>query len=356
MKRSIPRLLCLLALAFGLPTQAVRPVRPARSTNDTLRQQQVLPQAKTEKAAIPELRFRSDGRFRILQLTDLHYTDNERQSGHVPGMLADLIGREQPDLIILTGDLIYAQPAEKLLRRIGNLLAKQGVPYAVTLGNHDAEQGLTRNEVYDIVRTLPGCVNARYNPAEERQGTFLIPLDATGGSCAAALYIMDSNDYNADDHSYAGVDREQVAWYEHHSKALEARAGQQVPGLVFLHIPLPEYPVAFARDSAAVGFRLEKECPGRDNHGLFEALVRRGDVVGVFAGHDHANNYLAVLRGIVLGYGRYSGGFAEYQELLSGARVIELRQDRPGFVTWERLANGREARRTEFPRPLKPSK
>lgn len=351
MKRSIPRLLCLLALAFGLPTQAVRPVRPARSTNDTLRQQQVLPQAKTEKAAIPELRFRSDGRFRILQLTDLHYTDNERQSGHVPGMLADLIGREQPDLIVLTGDLIYAQQAEKLLHRIGNLLAKQGVPYAVTLGNHDAEQGLTRSEVYDIVRTLPGCVNARYNAAEERQGTFLIPLDATDGKCAAALYILDSNDYNADDHSYAGVDREQVTWYERRSEALENRAGHKVPALMFLHIPLPEYPAAYDHDAAPIGFRLEKECPGRDNPGMFEALRRRGDVMGVFAGHDHANNYLAVLEGIVLGYGRYSGGYAEYQELVSGARVIELRQDRPGFVTWERLVNGREARRTEFPRP-----
>ena len=83
---------------------------------------------------------------------------------------------------------------------------------------------------------------------------------------------------------------------------------------------------------------------------MFAAMVRRGDGAGVFRGHDQANKYIALREGIALGYGRYSGGFAEYQELLSGARMIELRQDRTGFATWERLANGREMRRTVFPR------
>ncbi len=342
MKKIIGLLAALAAVVSGTaqtpPTDA-----GADGSGATLRNA-----ARTDGTA--ELRFRSDGRFRIMQLTDLHYTDSERQSGHVLPMLAELIGREKPDLILLTGDLIYARNAEKLLRRIGTFLYKQGVPYAVTLGNHDAEQGLTRGEVYDIVRTLPGCVNARYNPAGERQGDFVLPLAGTDGACAAALYVMDSNDYNADDHSYAGVDAEQVAWYERRSEDMESRWGRKVNSLVFLHIPLPEYPDAFDRDPQAVGFRLEKECTGRDNHGMFDAMVRRGDVAGVFAGHDHANNYIAEKEGIALGYGRYSGGFAEYQELLSGARMIELRQDRRGFTTWERLANGREVRRTVFPK------
>ncbi len=299
----------------------------------------------------PALRFRPDGRFRILQLTDLHYTASARRSGHVLPMVADLIDRERPDLIVLTGDLVYDRPAAPLLRRIGTLLAGKGVPYAVTLGNHDAEQDLTRGEVYAAVRALPGCINARFNPPGEPQGTFAVPIDTDDGRCAAVLYVMDSNDYNADDGTYAGVDAGQVAWYERRSEELERRCGAKVGALVFMHIPLPEYAEAFDGDPARVGFRLESECPGRDNHGMFEAMVRRGDVRGVFAGHDHSNDYAAVLRGIVLAYGRYSGGYAEYQELVSGARVIELHRDRPGFVTWVRLANGREVRRAEYPRP-----
>ncbi len=180
-----------------------------------------------------------------------------------------------------------------------------------------------------------------------------MPIDTDDGRCAAVLYVMDSNDYNADDGTYAGVDAGQVAWYERRSEELERRCGAKVGALIFMHIPLPEYAEAFDGDPARVGFRLESECPGRDNHGMFEAMVRRGDVRGVFAGHDHSNDYAAMLRGHrPLAYGRYSGGYAEYQELVSGARVIELHRDRPGFVTWVRLANGREgAPRGDTPAP-----
>lgn len=310
------------------------------------------PLTQSAKGENEGLHFRADGRFRIMQLTDLHFTENEGQSGHVLGMIGRMIEWEHPDLILITGDLIYARNATKLLQRIGNFLAKQGVPYAITLGNHDAEQGLTRAEVYDVVRQLPGCINGRYNPAGERQGDFVLPIYAADGSCGARIYVMDSNDYNADDHSYAGVSAEQVAWYEARSAADETRYGGPVPALLFLHIPLQEFAETYHDAPAqAVGFRLERECPGRDNHGLFDALRRHGDVMGVFAGHDHANNYVVEREGIALGYGRYSGGYAEYQELLSGARLFELKQGQRRFVTWERLANGREARRTEFPRP-----
>lgn len=339
-----------LLLLVSADAEAQSPRRSASRTNAACGAAATTAAENGNYETEQEFRFGSDGRFRIMQLTDLHFTDSERQSGHVLPMLAELIGRETPDLIILTGDVIYARNVEKLLRRIGGFLAKQGVPYAITLGNHDAEQGLARSEVYDIVRTLPGCINGRLNPEGSRQGDFVIPVKATDGSCRAALYVMDSNDYNVDDHSYAGVGPEQVAWYMEQSKALETRWGRKVNSLVFLHIPLPEYSEAFDRDPHAIGFRLEKECPGRDNHGMFEALIRRGDVAGVFAGHDHANNYIAVKNGIALGYGRYSGGFAEYQELLSGARMIELQQDKAGFTTWERLANGRETRYAVFPK------
>lgn len=347
--------LLLLAGAALAPATAAPSARGENGRSDsTTGAHRSTADGETAETEAPALRFRPDGRFRIMQLTDLHYTSSERQSGHVLPLVAELVERDRPDLIVVTGDLIYARDAERLLRRIGAALAKTGVPYAITLGNHDAEQGLTRDEVYEVIRTLPGCINARYNADDERQGDFVIPLLGTDGSVAARVYVMDSNDYNADDHSYAGVDSAQVAWYERRSEELELQCGRKVPALLFLHIPLNEYAEAFDNDPKAVGFRLEPECPGRDNHGLFDALVHRGEVMGVFAGHDHANNYIARKEGIALGYGRYSGGFAEYQELLSGARLFELRQDRPGFVTWERLANGRETRRAEF-LPLPPA-
>lgn len=296
-------------------------------------------------ATAQDFRFDQEGKFKIMQFTDLHYNGRGWQSEHVPGMLRRLIEREKPDLIIITGDLIYYRPGEEAMREICTSIASAGVPYAVTLGNHDAEQAITQSELHALLHTLPGCVNGHYNASSERQGDLVIPIRSHDGNrTEARLYVMDSNDYNAD-HSYKGFTPEQVAWYTTRSSA----RGDKAYGLLFCHIPLHEFTEAFATTPLA-GFRLERECPARDNTGMFRALQESGETIGVFAGHDHSNNYVAEKEGIALAYGHYSGSYAEYQELVSGARVIELKEGRRGFTTWVRLANNLEKYRLTFPK------
>ncbi len=276
------------------------------------------------------------------------------RSDHLFPMLGQLIQYEQPDLIVITGDLIYAPCDEVLWRRLGDFLASQHVPYAITLGNHDAER-IPRSRVYEIVRTLPLCVNAAFNPEEERQGDFVIPIGAFDDPerIEALLYVMDTNDYNADDRSYAGFEPAQIAWYEATSARIEQEAGRKAQRADVL-----PRPAARIRRGAVEGGMsahglpaLEDGCPARDNAGMFDAVLHRGDVCGIFAGHDHANNYVTEYRGVALGFGRYSGTFGEYQELLSGARMFELKAGERGFTTWERLANNSVARRRTFPTP-----
>lgn len=300
-------------------------------------------------ATAQEFRFDENGEFKVMQLTDLHFNGEGWQSEFVPGMLARMISFEKPDLIVVTGDLIYRTPGAAMMSQICGAIAAQGVPYAVTLGNHDAEQGIDHAELYALIRTLPGCVNARYNKPDERQGDFVIPvLSHDGRREEARLYVMDSNDYNADDHTYKGFTAEQVDWYRAQCAAAAGRNGYKSNGLLFFHVPLREYAEAF--DTAPVtGVRLEAECPGRDNTGMFRALADGGEVIGAFAGHDHSNNYIARKEGIALGYGHYSGGYAEYQDLVSGSRLILLREGKRGFETWVRLANLRDKWRVTFP-------
>lgn len=62
---------------------------------------------------------------------------------------------------------------------------------------------------------------------------------------------------------------------------------------------------------------------------------------GVFAGHDHLNDYWGYLHGISLCYGRTTGFNAYGREgLARGARVIELREGDEEFATWLRLEGG----------------
>lgn len=306
------------------------------------------PQAPGAGARQP-FRFDERGEFTVMQLTDLHYTGDDALSAHVPGMLVRLIEQERPDLIVVTGDLIYRRPGERLMREICGVLASTGVPYAVTPGNHDAEQGIAQQELHALFPTLPGCVNPRPLVEEVPAGDFVIPVYARDADREEArLYIMDSNDYNADDHSYKGFEPAQVAWYRRQSAGAEERNGRKVNALLFCHVPLPEFAEAYA-EAPLAGHRLERECPPRDNAGMFRALVECGEASGVFAGHDHANDYVARKAGIALCYGRYSGGYGEYQELLSGVRMIRLHEGRRGFDTWVRLANGRASGETTFP-------
>lgn len=294
------------------------------------------------------LRFNADGVFTVMQITDVHYTGTDWMSEHVPAMLTRLITQERPDLIVFTGDVIYRRPGAARMAEICCAVGATGVPYAVTLGNHDAEQGISQDELHTLLRTLPGCVNGRYCEAGARD--FVIPvLTADGRREEARIYVMDSNDYNVDDHSYKGFEPGQVDWYSRQCAEAAVRNGRKATGLIFFHVPLPEYAEAFGQAPLS-GSRLENECPPRDNAGMFRALVEGGEIVGVFAGHDHSNDYVAQKEGIALAYGRYSGGYGEYQDLLSGVRMIRLEAGRRGFTTWIRQANGRERHRTEFPR------
>ena len=123
----------------------------------------------------------------------------------------------------------------------------------------------------------------------------------------------------------------QIAWYEATSARIEQEAGRKPNALMFFHVPLHEFAEAVEAGCPLTGFRLEDECPARDNAGMFDAVLHRGDVCGIFAGHDHANNYVTEYRGVALGFGRYSGTFGEYQELLSGARMFEPQGRRAGI-------------------------
>lgn len=43
------------------------------------------------------------------------------------------------------------------------------------------------------------------------------------------------------------------------------------------------------------------------NTGIIAAFKERGDVIALFCGHDHSNDYVNDFEGILLGYGRKTG-------------------------------------------------
>ena len=48
-------------------------------------------------------------------------------------------------------------------------------------------------------------------------------------------------------------------------------------------------------------------------------------------GHDHDDDYAVMWHGVLLAYGRYTGGDTVYNNLPNGARVIELTEGENGL-------------------------
>ena len=119
-------------------------------------------------------------------------------------------------------------------------------------------------------------------------------------------------------------------WYRRQSAAYKAKnGGHPLPALAFFHIPLPEYNEAASDENAIlIGTRMEKACAPELNTGMFTAMKEAGDVMGMFVGHDHDN---------------------EYNHLSNGARVIVMKEGARTFTTWIRLKGGEIIDKTVYP-------
>ena len=209
------------------------------------------------------LRFRADGTFKIVQFTDLHYIHNNPHAQRALIRMREVVEAERPDLVIVTGDMIFGEPADKCMRDVAQCLDSMGVPFCTTFGNHDDESGLSRSELYDIIQATPGCVNPPRGEAVSPDYAVEI-ASSRGSKTAAVIYCLDSHAYTP----IKGVGRygwfthDPIGWYRSRSAAYkEANGGTPVPSLAFFHIPLPEYAQAFANPATKV-FGNRKEAGG----------------------------------------------------------------------------------------------
>lgn len=291
------------------------------------------------------LTFNKKGQFKIVQFTDIHYVPNDRNSDVALDLIKNVMEQEKPDFVVFTGDLVFGKPVKKCFDDVLNIVIKYNTPWAFVFGNHDDEFGMSKKEMMNYIQNKAYSFTEYGDKNVYGVGNYAVELkDKWNRNLQMVMYFMDSGTYSPIKgiEGYDWFAFSQIAWYRDMSSAYtNANKGLPVPSLAFFHIPLQEYREMSSKENNIVGSRKENENPGALNSGMFTAMCESGDVVGVFVGHDHDNDYIGNHRGIALAYGRYSGGKTIYNNLgVNGCRIIELKEGKREFKSYIRLLTG----------------
>lgn len=286
-----------------------------------------------------------NGSFKVIQFTDIHWDPKSPGCKESEQTLKTVLQIEKPELAVLTGDIVTANPAIEGWKSIIRIFEELQMPFTVTMGNHDAEY-LSKKDIYELLVQSPYFVGSQGPNNIKGLGNHAIPIYGSQAKekIASVLYCIDSNDYPETDElgHYDWIHFSQIEWYRSQSKTFtEKNGGKAVPALAFFHIALPEFRNLVGKESTWGKCEEGDVCSSDINSGMFASFIECQDVMGVFVGHDHDNDFLGQEKGIVLGYGRVTGKDA-YGRFIRGGRVIKLYENTRRFDTWITTPKGKE--------------
>ena len=294
-----------------------------------------------------------DGRdFKVLQFTDVHIGGgafSHQKDAWAMNAVATMISKEQPDFVVVTGDIAYPVPFQSgtfnnknATMIFAEMMETLGVYWTFAFGNHDTEyySRFSRVDIcnYYKERNFKYCLFDA-GVCDEKDyigddamgfGNNMFVVKNSDGSINQALVTFDSHSYIDGDYfgaawKYDNIHQCQVDWYTGEmAKLRKANGNKAVNNLVFFHIPLREYRDAWANVIDKIGDDKDpqvgdkfvsdrgttefiygtmgeknKTKNGQRTYGVFcgmrtDELFEAGlenDMQGVFCGHDHYNNF-----------------------------------------------------------------
>ena len=297
-----------------------------------------------------------DGKFKILAISDIHgVTDFDKRICPALGKLLDDV---RPDFVFVLGDIFW-DPQNDSFEGMKNFcdaffaeIEKRNIYWSYVFGNHDSNE----KSAYDqrpIYAQYKHCLYENSPEGVHGYSNYVLPIyNEAGDDIVYNIWALDTHDNVSDYCKYIGIPREtkwehecthplslrgecggydtlrfsQLMWYWNKSVELENKAGHKIPGLLGLHIPIPEYSLLL-RTTAHLyfdGISRENVGTGPINSGLFNCILERGDIKTIIAGHDHINDYTGKYYGVTL---TYDGGLSYNgycHDDIRGGRVFEI--------------------------------
>lgn len=287
------------------------------------------------------------GLFRIMQIADTQEiactnTDTIR-------LIESALDFAHPDLVVFSGDqvkgygvsMITGDVKAKTAAAINNIiypLIKRETPFAFTFGNHDISKKCGRDFQTMIYKESGLCVQNFMTEDGGYSPFSYITVNDSNNLPAFNVYLFDTGKYD-------GVSAVQLDAY----RKIRDKTEAPLYALAFCHIPpdvIYEKAVisdkkdkrAFkgAKSFSSNYYRLPDKlyCPGmfmgenfatvgRDD-GLVRALCEKGDVMGLYFGHDHNNSFFVNYNGLDLGYTQGCGFNTYGPGLDRGVRIFDV--------------------------------
>ena len=299
------------------------------------------------------LEFKNDT-FKIMQIADTQ--EGKKVSPDTINLITSALDKEKPDLVVYSGDQIWKKSSFKgnrdtvksVLGELTKPVRDRSIPFTVCFGNHDRQVGLSNEEQFGIYKEFD-CFIGESEKDIDGVANHVIEI-YNGEELSFLLYLIDS-------HSnlkigYDCVHENQIEWYKKTRDAYEQKYGHLIPSVVIQHIPLCEIfellcEVKKGTKGAVRGFRTHanrfyvlnkdkvnadgfmKESPAdpQNNSGEFSAFKEKGEVLGVYFGHDHNNSFNGKVDGIDLGYTQGAGFHIYGPGKDRGVRIIELKKN-----------------------------
>lgn len=303
------------------------------------------------------LKFNENGKFKVLMMSDFHA--GKRCNPKLMKAMDALIDYAEPDLVILGGDLMTVNRDEvdetefrEGLSAILEPMERRGLPWMHVYGNHDKEGGYSNEYQQAVYESFPHCISEAGPEEISGVGNYVRTVySSKTDKPAFNLWAMDSHSewdeyvrrFNikpedarirmpnplGSGSAQASVMFDQVVWYYNKSIEMEKEYGYKIPALMFMHVPLMEYSIIAnnPEETGLVGSKRESICSGELNPGLFMACLQRGDVKGIFCGHEHLIDFHGKYCGIMMGYDAALGFNMSAHDDLRGGRLFEINED-----------------------------
>lgn len=278
--------------------------------------------------------------FKILCLTDIHIR-NHATFGAPLGVnlvldaagrvqIKKLINKQQPDLIVITGDTVLTAWNDISLKNFADFMDSFEIPWAHVYGNHDTEGRADKAKLSEILLESKNGLFECGPDGMNGMGNYILNLERNGKT-SYSLFFMDDGEYRVSEgeRSDGGVGERQIQWYQWAMNGINNANGASVPNMAFFHVPVPEYKMV--ENEYAQGQRGEDSFTAKTNDGFFNSFKEMGGT-HMFAGHDHSNNFVASYQGVTLAYATKSSYNCYFTSKALGGTLITIKPDNTVMV------------------------